>query len=271
MDARAPSATPLPPVRITRLHRLHRHLFTTHPFRRATRRFWPRVVAWVRGARFALTPQGNHSEEVAWQTGDLKEPRSLALLLDLIRDRPAFVVDVGANCGFFAVYLACAATPESRVLAFEPNPEMAARLRRNLALNRPRAAVEVHETALSDGRAPEATLHLARFNLGSSTLEPAPQAAATLKVPARSLAAVLAEAPQDARIVVKMDIEGHEPAVLAPLLADPAARLPHAILIETSHAKDWPTDIRRPLRKRGFRRQFKGEGNTLFIRPEGSP
>lgn len=63
------------------------------------------------------------------------------------------VLDIGANLGYFTMLLADLVGPAGRVLAFEPNPEMAGRLRRSIGLNGFAPTTTLHEVALgaSDG------------------------------------------------------------------------------------------------------------------------
>jgi len=59
------------------------------------------------------------------------------------------VADVGANLGYFSVLMADLVGPQGRLHAFEPNPEVADRLRRNLIVNGFDARSEVHTSPLS--------------------------------------------------------------------------------------------------------------------------
>ena len=59
------------------------------------------------------------------------------------------VLDIGANLGYFTLLLADLVGPEGRVLAFEPNPEMAGRLRKSVAINGFAGRATVHQTALA--------------------------------------------------------------------------------------------------------------------------
>lgn len=70
------------------------------------------------------------SERIAYYTG-LYESHLIDAARHWLSDECATVLDVGANVGFWTVPLAQAA----RVIAFEPVPNNAARLRENLALN----------------------------------------------------------------------------------------------------------------------------------------
>ena len=55
-------------------------------------------------------------------------------MMRLLR-RGAVVADVGANLGYFTLLMADLTGAEGRVLSFEPNPELARRLRKSIAIN----------------------------------------------------------------------------------------------------------------------------------------
>ena len=85
--------------------------------------------------------------QVFWRGWRGYEPETAPVFYELAR-AARVVLDVGAHVGFYAL-LAAHANPSARVLAFEPLPSAAARLRRNVAENR-LANVEVFECALGD-------------------------------------------------------------------------------------------------------------------------
>lgn len=68
------------------------------------------------------------------------------------------VVDVGANLGYFTLLMADLVGDAGRVIAFEPNPPIAARLCRTLALNGFTSRTQMHECALADTDGREALL-----------------------------------------------------------------------------------------------------------------
>ena len=225
----------------------------------------------VRSWRMLLHPGDDLTERLMWLRGQPPEMASISRLTLLVAGKRALVFDAGANCGTFALPLAEAAGAGSRIVAFEPNPVMAQRLRTNLALNGLAEQVEVVEVALAAKRS-DTVLHLHGENLGASSIRPprTTRSAATIPVVTRPLCDFLP--PADARgfeiFVLKVDVEGYEDEVVAPFLEDvPPEALPDAILMETVLAYRWRVDVRQMLDGRGYTRIFEGEdGNTLFVK-----
>lgn len=125
--------------------------------------------------------------------------------------RPGAVLfDVGANVGFFTVLGARLVGPSGTVVAFEPHPENVARLRRNVDLNAA-ANVVVVAAAVSDAGGERlldarhtATAHLVGGGAGPGSV----------RVEAISLDEFVAQRPDLAPAVVKIDVEGHEAEVV---------------------------------------------------------
>lgn len=118
--------------------------------------------------------------------------------------RPATALDIGANIGNHANHFA---TYFDRVVAFEPNPPVAAVLRANTM----GGAVEVVETALSDA---PGTLNFSvnRLNLGGSHITPDPS---DVTVQADTLDRLAGSLRLEDVRFVKIDVERHEAEVLA--------------------------------------------------------
>jgi FkbM family methyltransferase len=142
---------------------------------------------------------------VAWLTGKV-EPDVQAALGRFLHGGAIFV-DVGASIGFHSILAARLVGPEGTVLAFEPSAAGAASIRANAAANGC-GNVRVASIALSDSiggawlvGAGEATAHLVRPGQGGD-----PVAMTTLDtyLGARPFVPTL----------VKIDVEGHEDAVL---------------------------------------------------------
>jgi FkbM family methyltransferase len=146
------------------------------------------------------------------------------------------VVDVRANVGWYTLLAAKCVGPTGRVIAVEASPSIAARLRENLALNPTVASrVTVHNCAAGD-RDGAVPVYLADAeNTGKTSLHADAGATAEGTVPMKPLAALLAGVELPRVRVIKIDVEGAEPQVIAGLLPL-AAELPAgaAVLVETA-------------------------------------
>ncbi len=124
------------------------------------------------------------------------------------------VLDVGANIGQFAA-AAAGSWPEARILAFEPLPAAAEALRR-------RAGVEVYQIAVGD-RDGSTVFYPHAYSLSSSALPVLDdlrtrawaKETAAIEVPMCRLDTVLAGERLEGPVLLKLDVQGLEPAVLA--------------------------------------------------------
>ena len=121
--------------------------------------------------------------------------------------RPRTVIDAGANIGQFA-RAAAETFPEAHVVSFEALPEVAARLRANLA---DCARVTTVESAVGneDGTL---TFYRNAYDLASSALPAADGAARTepLEVPVGRLDTLLRDHTLPAPVLLKLDLQGYE-------------------------------------------------------------
>jgi FkbM family methyltransferase len=122
-------------------------------------------------------------------------------------------VDVGANVGVHTVRLARLAGPGGEVIAIEPDPGVIARTRRNVALNN-LSNVRLRNAAASDKpgemrlyRPGEADTNRARASL----LQHAYLTGETITVPVVTVDDTCGEDPV---ALIKIDVEGHEDAVV---------------------------------------------------------
>lgn len=125
------------------------------------------------------------------------------------------VIDVGAFVGFYAL-LAARCNPKARVFALEPNPDLAARLGRNLSLNEDlRVTVLPYAAGTSRGPAP--------FYLGGTWLPSSSgislafvEAAEVIQTATTDLDSLVEEWGVAGTVdLVKIDVEMAEPEVLA--------------------------------------------------------
>jgi FkbM family methyltransferase len=130
--------------------------------------------------------------------------------------RPGDVaLDVGANIGAFAVLLGALVGPRGRVYAFEPQPDIFERLRRNLELNS-LSQVQAEPLALADAQRTEQLFAPLGANKGTASLRRIddPAGVTTSLCPVETLDRFVAERRLPRVDWIKIDVEGAELAVL---------------------------------------------------------
>lgn len=181
------------------------------------------IAVELRGVPLELHPRPDWLTEAITTSGDFFE----AAILDELARRitGGVLVDAGAMIGNHTAYLA-AFVPHAAIHAFEPEPANLALLHRNVDRY---PGVEVHPVALSDrGR----TMWLHRDdpqNMGHTEVVDE-QADGARRVRALPLDAYQLEAVR----LLKLDVEGHEPEVLAGAAAT-LARCHPLVLLEDWH------------------------------------
>ncbi len=176
------------------------------------------------------------------------EPEVQRALVDYLRPGMTFY-DLGANIGFFSLMAARLVGPNGRVISFEADPEIAARLRENLSRNQfthahvEQKAVWWEPTRVSFARVnPNASPDR---GLGHVSVDGA--SAGTITVQADSLDHYIAAHPSPD--FVKCDVEGAEAAVFKGATRLLSAKRP--ILLVEMHS---------PENQRSLLHQFSGCG-----------
>lgn len=139
--------------------------------------------------------------------------------------RPGMVVaDVGANLGYFSIFMADRVGDGGHVHAFEPNRDMAGLLRRSAQVNGLADRITLHETALGEEDGKPMELVQREGEPGGAAIWPPSDPPLGRPLRLRRLDAI----PGMERIeLIKIDAEGAEPAIwagMAGLLAGPALR-----------------------------------------------
>ena len=155
----------------------------------------------------------------------------------LLEERPwTHVLDVGANYG--EILLNVDLPTNARIIAFEPNPRILPYLERNLAHANLR--IEIIGSAVSD-RTGSAIFVMNRGSSGASHLARPNEAAVDesdrVIVPTTTLTAALdgEAAASLMRVLVKIDVEGHEVPVVRGLLPVVDEFEAFAALVEIKH------------------------------------
>ena len=126
--------------------------------------------------------------------------------------RQRVMIDIGANVGAHSLYFA---RMMQQVVAFEPNPEVFARLKQNIAIN-PDVTVTSHCVGLGDVPGVLCFYQPAYENKGPGTFDAAsaPNQHTTLDLPVVRADDFIAQHAIDGIDAVKIDVQGYEPHVL---------------------------------------------------------
>ncbi len=173
-------------------------------------------VRYASGAVIAIDP----ADYVGWaifKTGHY-EPASLSLALRIMREEPGLFVDVGANFGWYTCAVAAAAA--RTVVSIEPDCENCASLRQNIALGKLQNVIVFNGAAGSRVAAAQ-MIKRARTNSGTSAIrtkngKPEPHANWVATIPLKDLLNQMVH-PPTRPVLIKIDVEGFEPEVLAGL------------------------------------------------------
>ena len=163
-----------------------------------------------------------------WEFGELRVLRRVLRAGDVM-------VDVGAHVGFMTLAAARAVGERGEVHAFEPIPSNFARLERNVELNGLRN-VRLHRSAVG---AAGGTVRLGLTNIGVASGTTGGYTVGgehgQVETPMVALDDYLPEQLADRRVrLLKIDAEGHEPAVLDGLASTLDRLPPDALMVEVN-------------------------------------
>jgi FkbM family methyltransferase len=215
------------------------------------------------GVRWRLYPYNNVCEKRILFTPQYFDEPERELLRS--RLRPDFVfIDIGANIGGYALFVAGLAGPRARILAIEPQPEIFERLVYNIAQN-PFANVKSLNCAVAD-RDGEITLFVAAGNRGETSMRIVNSDAGGVEIraPAKTLKSIVRDEGFQRIDAIKLDVEGAEDLIFEPFLRDaPRALWPRLLLMEHSHGK-WAVDLPRILADSGYRETLRTHQNVAY-------
>ena len=216
------------------------------------------------GARMRLYPYNNNCEKKVLFTPQFFDPEERELLRARLAPGCTFL-DIGANIGAYALFVAAFAGPRARILAVEPQPDVFDRLTYNIAQN-PFGTVKAVACAVAD-KAGELTLFVDPRNRGESSLKiVGTNEGGQIRVPAVTLLD-LARSEGITRIdAIKLDVEGAEDLILEPFFRNaPAALHPRLLLVENGTAQ-WQIDLPALLDSQGYRLLARTRLNLVFER-----
>lgn len=162
-----------------------------------------------------------------WTQYFCREDAVLSLLLELCRDRRVFV-DVGANVGFYSGVATTVMARDSSVVALEPHPQTMCRLRSHVCDNDLSKRIHAVECAVGE-RVGEVSLNEAHNgDWGKSSVGDHP-GGRSITVKMNTVDALVQEMGLSAVDVLKIDVEGHEPAVFRGAQQTLRSHRPHVV------------------------------------------
>lgn len=189
------------------------------------------------GARMRLYPAGNNVEKRLAFTPQYFDAAERDYLEGFMRQDIVFV-DVGADIGGYALFVAARAGGRARIVAIEPQPDIFERLVFNIRQNG-FATIKALACAVSDQDGP-VTLFVNPKDSGETSMRTvnAHAMGRQLTVQGRALAGLVAEEGLTRIDVMKLDIEGAEELVLGPFFADAPARLwPEVLIVDEASGR----------------------------------
>lgn len=153
------------------------------------------------------------------------------------------VIDVGANVGIFSLFAATYVGSAGRVVAYEPHPTAFERLVRNVTRNHLSEVIKPINKAASD-RPGDIS-----FDPSSMSVENRIEAAGSMIVPAVALDDDPAVAGLSSVGLMKIDVEGHEAAVLA---GGPGVLSRTRAIVVEYHSETAQEAVMRTLDRSGF-------------------
>ena len=146
-------------------------------------------------------------------------------------------LDVGANIGYYTALAARAVGPNGKIIALEPDPESFKYLEQTIAANGTEN-VQAFPVAASDASA-TLPLYISADNRGDNRLYAPGETRPQVEVKAVATDALLAENKIEIIDLIKIDVQGYEPKVIAGL-RDTISRSPNLTLL----TEFWPKGIR---------------------------
>lgn len=216
------------------------------------------------GARMRLYPYNNNCEKKVLFTPQFFDPEERALLKARLEPGCTFL-DIGANIGAYALFVAAFAGPRARILAVEPQPDVFDRLTYNIGQN-PFGTVKAVACAVAD-KAGALTLFVDPRNRGESSLKiVGTNEGAQIRVPAVTLLD-LAQGEGITRIdAIKLDVEGAEDLILEPFFRTAPVSLHPQLLLVENGTDQWQIDLPALLQANGYRLLARTRLNLIFER-----
>lgn len=223
----------------------------------------------VRGVRFRAHFKDNAHEAKLVRQGRRLDRWHLGVLGPYLRPNRTFV-DVGANCGFFALNAARLMRDQGKILAIEPSAPLAARLWENIRLNGFKS-IGVSQVAVGERRG-WARRDSDGEDHGSACFAASGEGDRPgASVPMMPLFDIVHSVGLSWIDVLKIDIEGAEDRALLPFFQTAPKKLwPLVIALEDAHRERWQSDVVARLGAVGYHLVARGRSDIILKRSAGA-
>lgn len=160
-----------------------------------------------------------------------------SVVMDELSPFGGTVVDVGAHIGYHTLHLSRKVGPSGTVFSLEPNPDLVAILRENLAINNAHNVRVIPRAAAN--RSGNRRLYLSPTNTGDGRLYDPDRSRTSVDVEAVSLDELLVSVPGPVNLV-KIDVQGAEPEVFLGM-----RKLIEEKRVDAFCSEFWPFGLRR--------------------------
>ncbi|MGL4426852.1 MAG: FkbM family methyltransferase [Alphaproteobacteria bacterium] len=215
------------------------------------------------GLKLRLQPEGNFIESKILFSSGLREAKALSWLQNMLPPLGGIFIDIGANIGYYA--LMGAKFGAAKVLAVEPNPELAQRLREAIETNGFGQQISVFEVGLGPR---EETLRfvISKEDKGSSSAVKQNLTGEAIQIQVIPLRKLLASQGVKTIDVLKIDVEGMEDTILFDFFENASPQLFPRLIIMEENQSLWQRDILAWLLTHGYILAEKLKDNVILIR-----
>ncbi len=206
-----------------------------------------------RQARLRLMPCENAVDMQLSLFGQNAEESEISTFETLLADADV-VVDIGANVGLYSILAGRVLSGKGRVIAFEPHPRTAIKLKGNIALNA-LENIEVIQKGIGDaaGTLPLQTVSLRDAGRNSMVEALNRKGLDVVEVEISTLLDELNRLGVERVDILKIDVEGFEDRALLPFFETaPKSLWPHHILMEIEHRAYWELDLVVEMKSKGY-------------------
>ena len=143
-----------------------------------------------------------------WQGWTYYEPVTTLLFIELFKEKKTFY-DIGANIGYFSL-IAALVNPDLHVTSFEPHPKLHPILLENIQVNN---LGIVHQPIAVSDEVGEQQFFITKSDMSGSLVDGFRETLDKVTVPSTSVDHYVKQNPPNKSLLVKIDVEGHEPSV----------------------------------------------------------